>query len=399
MPDNNPPPSETTLSQNLAASPSREQNALRKVPEVSKQANDLGQLDHTEPTPVNSPPSKTRILSIPYAGPFFSLGFLFLLAILLMQLKTIILPMVMAFFVCCILNPLVFLFSRRLRLPRPIAIILSLAVGFGFIWLVFNYIVISLTAFADGFPKYSANFTDLVNYFTDKINKQFDFVSLSLIKDQLSNISFAGLLSGLLNYVMSFTGKLLLTVLFTLYFLPALSGLPDKLRRSFPEKRGQRLSRSMTHFIAQVQRFMLFKTIFSLALGAVVTLICYIFRVDFAGTWGIFAFFLNFIPTLGVPIAVLPPAMVCLFQFNLSRAIWLLVILLSVQLVHGSYVENKFLGRSVNLSPTATLLSVMLWGWLWGLVGTIIALPVMAAVKFTCDEIESLKPVGALMGK
>jgi predicted PurR-regulated permease PerM len=137
----------------------------------------------------------------------------------------------------------------------------------------------------------------------------------------------------------------------------------------------------------------------SLALGLAVTLACHAFDVDFTTTWGIFAFFLNFIPNIGVPVATLPPTLICLLQHGGGPSVKLLVTLLAIQMIHGNLVEPKVLGRSVDLSPTATLLALLVWGWIWGLVGMILAVPLMAVVKLACQNFPAWRPVSSLMGR
>jgi AI-2 transport protein TqsA len=68
-----------------------------------------------------------------------------------------------------------------------------------------------------------------------------------------------------------------------------------------------------------------------------------------------------------------------------------------VQFLIGNILEPLILERNVNLAPTASLLALFLWGWLWGTVGLVIAVPAMAVIKFTCDNIESLRPIGVLL--
>jgi predicted PurR-regulated permease PerM len=365
-----------------------------------------GPLDGPEvppgPAPPPESPSGPRAPEAPLGqlGPrlALSLGGVFLLAILLIQLKVVLLPTVLAFLACCVLNPMVEAFRRR-GLPRAVSVVLALAVGLGLIWLIFNYVVSSLTEFKDGFPRYAPNIQSLIDYVTAKVTDRFDLVTLTMIRQRLSSLSFGGVLSMLLNYVLTFAGHLTLTLLFILYFLPALPALPDKLRSAFPGERGQRLGRAMIDIIGQVQRYVLAKTLLSLALGLAVTLACHAFGVDFTTTWGVFAFFLNFIPNIGVPVATLPPVLVCLVQFGPASCLKLLAVLLALQLVHGNLVEPKVLGRSVDLSPTATLLALLVWGWIWGLIGMILAVPLMAVVKLACQNFPALRPAAALMGR
>jgi predicted PurR-regulated permease PerM len=142
------------------------------------------------------------------------------------------------------------------------------------------------------------------------------------------------------------------------------------------------------------------KTASSLLTGLGVTLTCLFFGLDFAVTWGVFGAALNFVPNLGSILTVLPPAAVALVQpelGDLSSALGLAAVLTMVMVLNGSVLEPLMLERNVNLSPTASLLSLFLWGWLWGVMGLIVAVPAMVVVKFTCDNIESLRPIGVLL--
>jgi predicted PurR-regulated permease PerM len=322
----------------------------------------------------------------------------FLLAILLIQLKAVLLPTMLAFLICCVLNPLVETFKRR-GIPKIVAIVLTLALGLGLIWLIFNYILASLAAFKDGFPRYAEKIDVLADHLTGLVSGRLDLMTVNIVRERISEISLGGSLSMLMDYVMSFTGHLTLTLLLTLYFLPGLPTLPGKLRHAFPGTRGERLGDAMLTIISQVQRYVLAKTLLSLGLGLAVTLACHAFEVDFTTTWGIFAFFLNFIPNLGVPVATLPPVLICLVQYGPGSCLRLLATLLALQLISGNLVEPRVLGRSVNLSPTTTLLALLVWGWIWGLIGMILAVPLMAVVKLTCQNFPALRPVASLMGR
>ena len=321
-----------------------------------------------------------------------------LLAFILIQLKVVLLPMVLAFLVCCVLNPLVETFTRW-RLPRFAAIVMALALGLGLAWLIVNYIFSSLSSFKEGFPRYAGKIEAMADYLTNAISGRFDSATMALAREQISQIPFESGITALMDQVMSLTGHLTLTLLLTLYFLPALPTLPSKLRNAFTGRRGEKIGDAVLAVIHQVQRYVLAKTLLSLGLGLAVTLACQAFRVDFTATWGIFAFFLNFIPNLGVPVATLPPVLVCLVQYGPGSCLKLLIVLLALQVVSGNLIEPRVLGRSVDLSPTATLLALLVWGWIWGLSGMILAVPLMAVVKLTCQNFPSLRPIAALMGR
>ncbi|MDR3204499.1 MAG: AI-2E family transporter, partial [Deltaproteobacteria bacterium] len=161
------------------------------------------------------------------------LGFLFLLAIVLKGLRIIFLPMILAFFISCILNPLVVFFTGR-GFPRSLSVLLTLSLGLCAMWLAFNYAVGNLTDFAEGFPRYKGRLDELVGRAARFINGRFNFITLDLVKSKLSEISYGAILSSFLNSVFTFTGYLALTIIFLLYFLPSLPSLPNKLQLAFP---------------------------------------------------------------------------------------------------------------------------------------------------------------------
>jgi predicted PurR-regulated permease PerM len=328
---------------------------------------------------------------------FIGLGALIMLGAIMTYLKVILLPMVLAFFITCILNPLAMIFQRW-GLPRLLAIVSTLLLGLATIWLAANFMFSSLIAFRDGLPAYQDSLDNLYNQLTAIRDSRFSFLTLDLIKTHLASFSFGRFFGDLFNNFFSLTGYLLLTAIFILYFLPAIPAFPEKLKRAFPGERGQEFSKAVQGLSLQIQRYILAKSLLSSGLGLLVGVTCWLFGVDFATTWGMFAFFLNFIPTLGAVAASLMPAILASLQFGWATGLWLLVILFVIMALSGNFVEPLVLGRSVNLSPTIAFLSILAWGWLWGGIGMIIAVPATAIVKFACDRLPTLKPVGNLMG-
>jgi predicted PurR-regulated permease PerM len=328
---------------------------------------------------------------------FVGLGLFFMVAFMLTNLKIVVLPMVLAFFISCLLNPLVFFFQRR-GLPRALAVVLTLAVGLGVIWLAVNFVLSSLASFQEGLPAYKDRFDALVSDIADFRNRRFEFVTLDMLKEQLQKVSFGGIVTGIINSFVAFTGYFSLTLLFTLYFLPALPHLPEKLKRAFPGRKGLKLCNAVAQVSGKVQGYIVVKCLVSMGLGAWFGTACLVFSVDFAASWGIIAFLLNFIPTVGVIVSVVLPTLLCALQHGWTSSLWLAVSLGAPAAVVLNWAEPTLLGRSVDLSPTTALMAILFWGVLWGGVGMIIAVPATAVIKLTCDSFDDLKPLGKLMG-
>jgi predicted PurR-regulated permease PerM len=133
--------------------------------------------------------------------------------------------------------------------------------------------------------------------------------------------------------------------------------------------------------------------------GIITTLIFLAYGIDFAILWGILTFILNYIPNIGSLIATLGPVIIGLLQYGFGfTVISLAVILLIVHNIIGSVIEPHYLGRRMDLSPVFVLFSLIFWGWIWGIVGMFLAVPIAASMKILFSNIQPLKPLAVLMG-
>ena len=148
----------------------------------------------------------------------------------------------------------------------------------------------------------------------------------------------------------------------------------------------------------QVQHYLLIKTFISMLTGFIGGTILIIGGIDFAIFSALLIFILNFIPNFGSIIATLFPLLIGILQYGFSLRVLLVFIgLMLTQFIIGNVVEPRITGKSLNLSPIVILISLILWGYIWGIVGMMLAVPLTSALKIFFQNIPLLKPIAELI--
>jgi AI-2 transport protein TqsA len=156
----------------------------------------------------------------------------------------------------------------------------------------------------------------------------------------------------------------------------------------------------LTAVSESVRRYIWIKTVVSTLTGVASYAVLRWLGIDFAATWALLIFLLNYIPNIGSIIAVLFPALVALVQFDtLGPFVILVLSLTAVQLAIGSVLEPMLMGHTLNMSPFAIILSLAFWGTIWGIVGMFLSVPIMVLVMIVCAHIPSWRWVAILLSK
>ena len=109
--------------------------------------------------------------------------------------------------------------------------------------------------------------------------------------------------------------------------------------------------------------------------------------------------FLSLVPYLGVVLALLPPFLVGFSQMDSASMMLVVAAVLALHILALNVLYPKYIGNRLQLNPLTVSMSLLFWGWLWGAMGLVLAIPLTATVKIVCDHIEVLRPYGAWMGE
>ena len=307
---------------------------------------------------------------------------------------SIINPFLLAVFLSSLCAPLLYWLQRQ-GVPNGLAvaaIILGLLVVS---LLLMIFVGRSLNTLAQQLPVYQERLTELITQAIARLNK----LGLDMGTSPLTDYVTPGKVMSLVYYGLSlfrslFTNMFLI-LLFVLFILLETAGFPRKLLAAFPDPEG-----TLGHFktmTANVNRYMGIKTLFSLATGVFLWILLALIGVEFPGTWGLLAFFLNFIPAIGSFIAAIPAILWALVQLGLPSALLSLLAYLLVNIIIGNLLEPKFMGHRLGLSPLVVILSMIFWGWVLGPVGMVLSVPLTMIGKIALATSEDTRWIAVLL--
>ncbi|MDR1471260.1 MAG: AI-2E family transporter [Synergistaceae bacterium] len=206
-------------------------------------------------------------------------------------------------------------------------------------------------------------------------------------------------LSGMTGFMLNWLGKLVMIMVFLIFMLLESPYIDKRIKMAFKGENGEKVSSVADKIVRQISKYLRTLAMISFATGVCVWLALYALGVDFALPWGILAFFLNFIPTLGSIAASIPPILIALVQFYPDGvpAVLTFLALLSIQFTIGNILTPKIMGDALDLSPVVILISLMFWGIIWGVSGALISVPITAMIKIICENIKPLQFLAVLM--
>jgi predicted PurR-regulated permease PerM len=189
-------------------------------------------------------------------------------------------------------------------------------------------------------------------------------------------------------------------VVVLLYFLLAAG---DSFRRKMvsviPRLHDKKLAVEIMHSVERdISYYLLTVTIINIGLGVVVTLVLMLLGVPNPILWGAMVAILNYAPYIGPAASTIVLTIVGLLSFDsVLEALMVPGSFLLITTVEGQFITPMILGQRLLLSPVAIFLSMILWGWLWGVAGALLAVPLLASLKIVCDNLEPLQPLAEFL--
>lgn len=309
--------------------------------------------------------------------------------------KSVVNPVLMALFVSIIFaQPILWL--EKKKVPHGMAIVIMIlaliVIYFGFIELIGS----SLSLFLEDAPKYEQSFREMsesARQFLAKKGMGGAIVGGSSITDPAKMLQYTAKIAGQLKELLSSEVTFLFLTIFLLAELEAVYLKIKVLEKSVPTLNTYlgTIGHNMRHYLS-------IKTLTSLATGILVGGSLAIIGVDYPILWGLIAFLLNFIPTIGSIVAAIPAVLFSILQLGFPATWWTIAIYVFSNVVIGSILEPRIMGKGMGLSTFVVFLSLIFWGLMFGIVGMFLSVPITMTIKIILESFPKTKWLAVMLG-
>ncbi|MEM7539907.1 MAG: AI-2E family transporter [Chloroflexota bacterium] len=325
--------------------------------------------------------------------------------------KSILVPIVIAFFIWFLINDITRLIqgvtiggrqlSNRLSMFLAISLLAFLIIQLGgLLFATAADFVAQAGLYQANITKLFANIPPVIRNLVPRLGQE----GFSTNADQLFSLifeNFSSYISTLITNIISILSQVVIILIYVIFLLLEQNTFITKIRNMFPSD-GQhaRVQSVLNSVRTQTQRYISLKTAVSLITALPSYLVMIVFDVNYALVWAVLIFLLNFIPYIGSLIAVVFPIFICLLQTGeWGIGLALLVSLTVIQSVVGYLIEPMLMGRSLDISPFVVLVSLSIFGAIWGITGMFLSVPIMIILSIIFYHFESTRGISILLSE
>lgn len=295
----------------------------------------------------------------------------------------ILVPFLLSVFIAIICNPIIAK-ADKYKIPKAFSVVSVIVIFVLIVLSIASLVGNSLNQLSHLLPEYRVQLKGQFLWLTQQLahyNIQISNDLLTEYFDPSAALNLAATMLSGLGSVMANFFLILITVIFMLF---EASSLPLKLHFALddPQMRQQQIDR----FLIAVNHYIAIKTVVSIATGILVALMLKIFGLDFYLLWGVLAFLLNYIPNIGSIIAAVPAMSLAVLQLGFAEAGFIGLGYMVINMVMGSVIEPRYLGKGLGLSTLVVFLSLIFWGWLLGTVGMLLSIPLTMIIKIALES-------------
>ena len=288
-------------------------------------------------------------------------------------------------------------FYQTFKIPKIIAMVLSLWTYVLIFWLFWELINSNIQDLIEKLPDYQEKITIIIKSFFESTH----IPEPKSLNELLKNFNVTWLFQTILWWIASIFSNTGIIFFYTLFILLEYRYFWDKLTLMFSdEEKRKNISETLDKIKNDTKAYFIIKTIVSFFTAIFSYFIMISFWLDFAIFWAFLIFVLNFIPNVGSIIALFFPISISLIQYETLYPFFLIsVSLIWIQILMWNIIEPKFMGNRLNLSPLAIIISLSFWWALWWIVWMLLSVPIMVIINIILAKIPATKPIAILLSE
>ncbi|MDQ3034581.1 MAG: AI-2E family transporter [Myxococcota bacterium] len=306
------------------------------------------------------------------------------------------LPMLTALFLAVISAPIVRFLEVRARMPEALAIVLTLLLDMGLVVGFGALLWTSFSGFAEAIPGYQIALNALAHQTIDALREWGFRVDYGLLDELQSTGAVMGVVGDVVHQLTQILSNTVLVILLLAFLLFETRAAREKLQLLLGRANPHLEKSALAAY--EVQRYLVVKTVLSVLTGVLTGCWMAVMGLEFPLLWGLLTFLLNYIPSLGPAISLIPPLLVALLTLGPGPAAGVAAGHLSIGFVIGSVMEPRMMGQTLGLSTLVVFVSMFFWGWLWGPVGALFAVPLTMLLRSALEVNEDTRWIAVLLG-
>jgi AI-2 transport protein TqsA len=313
--------------------------------------------------------------------------------------KNLLQPLVLALVFWYLIDTLAEFYKRlkigNFHLPRSVALTAAI-LSFGtLVWVLGTIIGRNVSAVIAVAPSYQQRLEKIFVHGAEVLG----FDNAPSLSEVFNRFDLGQVLSDIAGAAASVAGIIGIVITYVGFLFVEQINANRKIELLFGDPvRSARLKTILAQISQDIQVYLRIK----IMLGLVVSIISYVIMwsvgLDFAGFWAVLIFFFYFIPTIGSLLAILSPMLLTLVQFDTFTPFIIVALTMgATQITTANIIEPAIMGRSLNLSPFVIILSLMVWGTIWGVIGMFLCVPIMVIIMIVLANFEATRPVAVLL--
>jgi len=313
--------------------------------------------------------------------------------------QSLLIPLAVALLLFVLLTSLVDRLTAMTIAGRPVpewlAHVVSIAVILVGLAAILSILASQARLVAEAVPRYEERFTSILADIVSIIGQD----NASALSAAIADIDVTGFALNTVNTAGVVLSGLFLVLMYLPFMMLERRPMRTKVAIATPDHElSAEMGRALRSITTGLQTYVGIKTLVSALTGLFSYVVMKAVGLDFAETWGVLAFALNFIPTIGSILGVVFPAIVALVQFEtLTPFLIIAVGCGAVQFIIGNFVEPSMTGKSLNLSPMMVILALTLWSSIWGVAGAFLSVPITVCVMIVLSHVPGARWAAVLM--